>query len=70
MNNLYLVRVIEDLGYDCYDGAVISAQSGEYAIAYFMALEGCAKEDNLVIELIGTSNDSKDGVILGSFNAG
>jgi hypothetical protein len=70
MNNLYLVKVAEDLGYDSYDGAVISAKNEEEAISCFMELENLAKEDNLTIELIGTSICPKDGVIFYSFNEG
>jgi len=70
MNNLYLVKANEWLGYDHYDGAVISAPDDSCARTCFMELEEKAEERNIEVELIGTSNDPYIGVILGSYHAG
>ena len=70
MNNLYLVKVIEWLGYDHYTGAVISALDEQNALLCFMELEEGAEVRNLSVELIGTSIDSYIGVIFGSYHVG
>lgn len=79
--NIYLISQGVNNGYDTYDSAVVIAVNEEQALSIHPSGDDsdnsklniygdwAAKED-ITAELIGTTNTTKSGVIIASFNAG